>query len=67
MVFKPPTFHGEDETEFDPKIDAGSIEEAQVAEALARAGRLDASDVTVTLVGTKVVLRGSVAFPCEIE
>lgn len=67
MVFKPQTFHGDDVTTFDAKANPGLAEEARVAEALARAGTLDASNVQVTSVGATVVLQGTVAFPYEIS
>lgn len=66
MVFKPQTFHGEDENAFDAKANPGVADEARVADALARAGTLDASDISVTSVGSTVVLQGTVAFPQEI-
>ncbi len=65
MVFKQPTFFGEP---FDPETgdkDA-SLEEA-VANALAVAGGIDASDVKVTVDDHDVVLTGTVATAQEID
>jgi osmotically-inducible protein OsmY len=66
MVFKPQTFHGDDAATYDAKVNPTSADEARVADALARAGTLDASNISVTSVGSTVVLQGTVAFPQEI-
>ncbi|MBD9371808.1 BON domain-containing protein [Rhizobium sp. ARZ01] len=59
MVFKPPTFNGEEYDPENPKNQAGL--EERVANALADAGNVDASDVQVTLVGHTIVLTGTVS------
>ena len=38
----------------------------RVAEALARAGDIDASNISVTSVGSQIVLQGTVSFPEEV-
>ncbi|MBD9375470.1 BON domain-containing protein [Rhizobium sp. ARZ01] len=58
MVFKPPTFHGEEFEPEDPRTRAGL--EERVANALAVAGNVDASDIQVTLVDETIVLTGTV-------
>lgn len=65
MVFKPQTFHGDT-----PEIDkpaglAGA--EARVADALARAADLDATQVAVTEVDGALVLDGVVLYPEEVS
>jgi osmotically-inducible protein OsmY len=65
MVFKPQTFHEvPPQAEIDNPTQAGL--EARVAEALARAGSADASQVEVTVRGSVVTLTGTVATPAEI-
>jgi Flp pilus assembly secretin CpaC len=61
MVYKPQTFHGVDVNE-----NASAFNETAVAEALARAGTLDASNVSVTSVGETLVLQGTVSYPQEV-
>ena len=58
MVFKPPTFHGKEFEPEDPRTRAGL--EQLVADALAEAGNVDATDVQVTLVDDTIVLTGTV-------
>ncbi|TCL72705.1 BON domain-containing protein [Rhizobium sp. BK251] len=67
MVFKAATFHGlAPEVEIDHFTRAAL--ETAVANALAAAGGIDASDVTVTVVGDgEVVLAGTVGTLAEIE
>jgi osmotically-inducible protein OsmY len=66
MVFKPQTFH-----EIPPQAEMSdptpSVLEATVAEALARAGAIDASRVTVTLANGIITLQGFVGSLAEIE
>jgi osmotically-inducible protein OsmY len=65
MVYKHPHFHEtkpEVETEFPP---AAALEGA-VSDALASAGGIDASDVSVTATGTVITLAGSVLQEAEI-
>jgi osmotically-inducible protein OsmY len=64
MVFKPQTFHG-DTPEID-KPDGGAQAEARVADALARAADLDATQVAVTEVDGRIVLDGVVLYPEEV-
>jgi osmotically-inducible protein OsmY len=65
MVFKPQTFHEvPPQVEIDSPTQAGL--EARVAEALARAGTADASDVEVTVEGSTVTLTGMVGTSPEI-
>lgn len=66
MVFKPQTFYGEDVNTADLEANPGPAAETRVAEALARAADIDASNVSVTSVGTQIVLQGTVAFPEEV-
>ncbi|MDB5555141.1 MAG: hypothetical protein JWL86_5125 [Rhizobium sp.] len=65
MVFKPQTFH-----EVPPQVEIDNPTqaelEARVAEALARAGSADASQVDVTVEGSVVTLTGTVATSPEI-
>ena len=64
MVFKPQTFHEmPPQTEVDDPTEADL--EARVAEALARAGTADASQVDVTVTGRTVLLIGTVGMPRE--
>ncbi|EJK87626.1 putative periplasmic or secreted lipoprotein [Rhizobium sp. AP16] len=66
MVFKAATFHG-----IAPTIESEnamrSALECEVANALAVAGGLDASDVTVTAVGQEIRLAGTVATSDEVK
>ncbi|AYG60751.1 BON domain-containing protein [Rhizobium jaguaris] len=66
MVFKAATFHG-----VEPKIESENARrsalESAVANALAVAGGLDASDVTVVAAGQEIRLHGTVATPEEVE
>lgn len=65
MVFKPQSFH-----EIPPQSEmddpSGAVLESDVAEALARAGLLDASRVSVTVTGTRATLSGFVGSDAEI-
>ncbi len=63
MVFKPPTFHGKEFEPENPRTRAGL--EEQVANALAEAGNVDATDVQVTLVKDTIVLTGTVLNDAE--
>jgi osmotically-inducible protein OsmY len=66
MVFKPQTFHHEPpQAEIDDPTEAAL--EARVAEALARVGSADASQVAVTVAGGVVTLTGNVGFPREVD
>jgi osmotically-inducible protein OsmY len=65
MITKHPHFHEtvpEVETEFPP----AAVIEAAVSDALASAGGIDASDVTVTATGTVITLAGTVLQEAEI-
>ena len=65
MVFKPQTFHdAPPQAEIDNPTEAAL--EAHVAEALARAGTADASQVDVTVRGSVATLTGTVATSPEI-
>ena len=65
MVFKEGTFKGEQPEHFDgPHPD---WLEAAVADALSIAGDVDASDITVTCKGTRILLSGSVGSADEAE
>ncbi|PDT09232.1 BON domain-containing protein [Rhizobium sp. J15] len=66
MVFKEPTFHGL-EPEIEAEIANRASVEAAVANALAIAGGIDASDVEVTMEEDQVVLTGTVGTVGEIE
>ncbi|WFU01379.1 BON domain-containing protein [Rhizobium sp. CB3171] len=66
MVFKAATFHGV-RPEVESENAKRSALESTVADALAVAGGLDASDVTVTAVGQEIRLDGTAATPQEIE
>lgn len=66
MVFKAATFHGI-EPKFDSENSRRSALESAVANALAVAGGVDASEVTVTAVGQEIRLDGAVATAQEIE
>ena len=66
MVFKPQTFHEvPPQVEMDNPTDATL--EADVAEALGRAGLIDASRVGVTAAGAVVTLDGFVGSQFEVE
>jgi osmotically-inducible protein OsmY len=65
MVFKHQHFHEatpEVESEFPPQARL----EGAVSDALASAGGIDGSDVTVTATGTEITLKGSVQRPEEV-
>ncbi|ANK87481.1 MULTISPECIES: BON domain-containing protein [Rhizobium] len=66
MVFKEPTFHGL-APEMEAEIANRASLEAAVANALAIAGGIDASDVEVTMEEDQVVLTGTVGTVGEIE
>jgi osmotically-inducible protein OsmY len=66
MVFKPQTFYGNEPSTFETESTRATAIESRVAEALARAGDLDAGNVAVTSVDDKIVLSGTVAFPEEV-
>jgi len=66
MVFKPQTFHEiPPQVEIDNPTDASL--EADVAEALGRAGLVDASRVGVTATGAVITLDGFVGSRSEVE
>ena len=65
MVFKEGTFKGEPPEHFDGPHPAWL--EAAVADALSVAGDVDASDITVTCKGTRIILSGSVGSPAEAD
>lgn len=65
MVFKEGTFKGEQPEHFDGPHPAWL--ESAVADALSIAGDVDASDITVTCKGTRIVLSGSVGSAEEAE
>lgn len=65
MVFKEGTFHGEVPEHFDGP-DPAMLETA-VADALAAAGTVDASDVAVTCENGTVFLTGRLGSPEEID
>ncbi|MGX5723273.1 BON domain-containing protein [Shinella zoogloeoides] len=65
MVFKEGTFKGELPEHFDGPHPAWL--ETAVADALSLAGDVDASDITVTCKGTRIVLSGSVTSPEEAD
>ncbi|MEF3135651.1 BON domain-containing protein [Rhizobium sp. 268] len=66
MVFKEQTFHGL-EPEMEAEIANRASVEAAVANALAIAGGIDASDVEVTMENEHIVLTGTVGTVGEIE
>ncbi|RUM02645.1 BON domain-containing protein [Rhizobium chutanense] len=66
MVFKEQTFHGL-EPEMEVEVANRARIEAAVANALAIAGGIDASDVEVTMENDQVVLSGTVGTVGEIE
>ena len=65
MVFKEATFKGEKPEHVEAPHPAWL--EAQVADALSVAGDVDASDVTVTCKGRRVILSGSVGSDEEAD
>lgn len=66
MIFKPQTFHEiPPQAEIDDPTDA--VLEADVAEALGRAGLVDASRVSVTTKGAVVTLDGFVGSRVEVD
>lgn len=65
MVFKEGTYKGEPPEHFDGPHPAWL--EAAVADALSVAGDVDASDITVTCKGTRIVLSGRVGSEKEAE
>ena len=66
MVFKPQTFHEvPPQVQIDNPTDA--VLEADVAEALGRAGLVDASRISVTVKGVAATLDGFVGSRTEIE
>lgn len=66
MVFKPQTFH-ENPPQVELDDPTAAALEARVAEALARAGAVDASEVEVTVANGLVTLAGMVGTPHEVE
>ncbi|MDL2406344.1 BON domain-containing protein [Rhizobium calliandrae] len=66
MVFKAATFHGV-ETKIESENARRSALESAVANALAVAGGLDASDVIVIAAGQEIRLHGMVATQQEVE
>ncbi|MGR9170521.1 BON domain-containing protein [Rhizobium sp. KDH_Rht_773_N] len=66
MVFKEQTFHGR-QPEAEADYTNRATLEAAVANALAVAGGIDASDVEVTAEGDEIVLSGHVGTVEEIE
>jgi osmotically-inducible protein OsmY len=65
MVFKPQTFH-EQEPTVEREVPPQAMLETDVAAALAGAGGLDATDVTVTVKGSQANLAGTVLRPQEV-
>nr|WP_325263359.1 BON domain-containing protein [uncultured Rhizobium sp.] len=65
MVFKHPQFN-ETAPEIEVEFPAYAHLEGKVADALASAGGIDASEVTVTVTGTSIALAGRVADAREI-
>jgi hypothetical protein len=65
MVFKEGTFKGEPPEHFDGPHPAWL--ETAVADALSIAGDVDASDVTVTCKGTRIILSGSIGSAEEAD
>ncbi len=66
MVFKAATFHGAELYLENDQARRSALESA-VANALAVAGGIDASDVTVTAAGQEIRLDGSVATDQEVK
>ncbi len=66
MVFKPPKFH-EQEPEIESENPNHERLESAVANALATAYGIDASDVSVTAKGGRVSLSGNVLWPAEVD
>jgi osmotically-inducible protein OsmY len=65
MVFKEGTFKGQTPEHFDGPHPAWL--ETKVADALSVAGDVDASDITVTCKGTRIILSGSIGSAEEAE
>ncbi|MGB3811600.1 MAG: BON domain-containing protein [Shinella sp.] len=65
MVFKEGTFKGGQPEHFDGPHPAWL--ETAVADALSMAGDVDASDVTVTCKGTRIILSGSIGSARESD
>lgn len=65
MVFKEGTFKGETPEHFNGPHPAWL--ETKVADALSVAGDVDASDITVTCKGTRIILSGSVGSAEEAD
>lgn len=65
MVFKEGTFKGEPPEHFEAPHPAWL--ESAVADALSIAGDVDASDITVTCIGSQIVLSGSVSSAKEAD
>ncbi|MDX3927634.1 MAG: BON domain-containing protein [Shinella sp.] len=65
MVFKEGTFHGQQPEYASPPHPAWL--ETAVADALAVAGDIDASDVKVTCKGSRIILTGNVGSPEELD
>lgn len=65
MVFKHPHFH-EELPEIETEFPGRATLEGAVSDALASAGGVDASDVTVTAQGSEVTLGGTVQVPEEV-
>ncbi len=65
MVFKEGTYKGQQPEHFDGPHPAWL--ETAVADALSLAGDVDASDITVTCKGTRILLSGSVGSAEEAE
>lgn len=66
MVFKPQAFYGRHVNPVDLQANPTAAMETHVADALARAADIDASEVIVTAVGTTIVLDGTVTYPEEV-
>ncbi|MBX7106817.1 MAG: BON domain-containing protein [Gemmataceae bacterium] len=65
MVFKPQTFHEiPPQSEMDDPTEA--VLESDIAAALARAGFIDSSRISVAVTGDRVVLSGDVGSEAEI-
>lgn len=65
MVFKTGTFHGKERDEILPQHPA--VLEQAVAKALASLASIDASAITVTAEGNRIILTGSTLTPEEAE
>ena len=66
MVFKPQTFYGKEPDIAEVDVTPDAAVAARVDDALARAGDLEATNISVTAVGTRIVLQGTVAYPEEV-